>query len=83
MRLWLNTARPNPCEQSRPSSGEWTVRNREQRTVRVTLRRTVVRGGVSHEDLMRDTLDPGEARALGCELSEDGRVQLVLVSAVY
>ena len=83
VKLWLDTAAGNACEQSRPASGDWTIRNNEDRNVRVTIRRTVTKDGTSREDEMRDTLGPRESRELGCETTDNSHQSLTLVRAIY
>jgi hypothetical protein len=83
VKLWLDTASGNPCEQATPASGEWMIRNNEERNVRVIVHRAVMHDGVTKEDEMRDVLGPGESRALGCETSEEGHQTLTLVKALY
>lgn len=83
VKLWLDTAAGNACEQLKPSSGEWIIRNNEARDVLVTVRRTTTKAGISSEDEMRDTLEPRESRALGCEMTDEARQTLTLVRAIY
>ena len=83
VKLWLDTGSSNPCEQATPASGGWMIRNNEQRNVRVTVHRATSHGDSAKEDEMRDVLGPGESRALGCEASEEGRLTLTLVKAIY
>jgi hypothetical protein len=83
VKLWLDTESGNPCEQAKPASGGWMVRNNEERNVHVIVHRTVMRGDATKQDEMRDVLGPGESRALGCEISEEGHQTLTLVKAVY
>jgi hypothetical protein len=83
VKLWLDTGSGNPCEQATSASGGWTVRNNEERNVRVVVHRAVMRDGITKEDEMRDVLGPGESRALGCETSEEGHQTLTLVKAIY
>lgn len=83
VKLWLDTSPDNPCEQSTPSSGGWTIRNNEGRNVLVTLHRTITKDGATKEDQIHDTIGPQESRQLGCEISDDGRQTLTLVKAIY
>ena len=83
VKLWLDTAAGNGCEQATPASGDWMIRNNEDRHVLVTVRRTTTKAGVSHEDEVRDTLGPRESRELGCELTDETRQTLTLVRATY
>ena len=83
VKLWVDTSPDNPCEQSTPASGGWTIRNNEGRNVLVTLHRTTTKDGATKEDQIHDTIGPGEARQLGCEISDDGRQTLTLVRAIF
>lgn len=83
VKLWLDTGAGNACEQSTPASGDWMIRNNEERNVLVTVHRTATKAGESKEDEMRDTLGPREARDLGCEISDDARQNLTLVRAIF
>jgi hypothetical protein len=83
VKLWVDTGSGSPCEQSNPASGDWMIRNNEDRNVLVTVHRILTKGGATREDQMRDTLGPRESRELGCEISEDGRQTLTVVRAIF
>jgi hypothetical protein len=83
VKLWVDTASANGCEQTTPASGDWMIRNNESRNVLVTLHRTTIKDGVTKEDEMHDTLGAQESRELGCEISEDGHQTLTLVRAIF
>lgn len=83
VKLWLDTAATNACEQSTPASGGWVIHNNEGRDVLVTIRRRTTKAGVSREDVVRDTLEPRESRDLGCETTEEVHQTLTLVRAIY
>jgi hypothetical protein len=83
VKLWVDSSSGIPCEQSNPASGDWMIRNNEDRNVLVTVHRTLTKGGATKEDQMRDTLGPRESRELGCEISEDGHQTLTLVRAIF
>jgi hypothetical protein len=83
VKLWLDTGTGNACGQSTPASGDWMIRNNEERNVLVIIHRTTTKAGVSKEDDMRDTLGPRELRDLGCEVSDNERQTLTLVRAVF
>ena len=83
VKLWVDTTSGSPCEQSTPASGDWMIRNNEDRNVLVTVHRILTKGGATKEDQMRDTLGPRESRELGCELSEDGHQTLTVVRAIF
>ncbi len=83
VKLWLDSSSGASCEQATPASGGWMIRNNEERNVRVTVHRTMMRSGVMTQDDMRDTLGPGESRDLGCEISDEGHQTLTLVRAIY
>lgn len=83
VKLWVDTSSGNACEQSTPASGDWMIRNNENRHVLVTVHRTTTKEGVTKEDQVRDTLGPRESRELGCEISEDGQQTLTLVKAIF
>ena len=83
VKLWVDTTSGNPCERSTPASGDWMIRNNEDRHVLVTVHRTMIKGDSSKEDNMRDTLGPRESRELGCETSDDGHQTLKLVRAIF
>src|SRR6185437_1952866 len=83
VKLWVDTSSGNSCERSTPASGDWMIRNNEDRHVLVTVHRTTTKDGVAKEDQVRDTLGPRESRELGCEISEDGRQTLTVVRAIF
>jgi hypothetical protein len=83
VRLWVDTASDNPCEQSTPASGGWMIRNNEGRNVLVTLHRTTTKGDETKEDQVHETIGPQESRQLGCEISDDGHQTLTLVKAIF
>jgi hypothetical protein len=83
VRLWVDTASDNPCEQSTPASGGWMIRNNEGRNVLVTLHRTTTKGDETKEDQVHETIGPQESRQLGCEISDDGHQMLTLVKAIF
>jgi hypothetical protein len=83
VKLWVDSNSDNACEQATPASGDWMIRNNEDRNVLVTIHRATTKDGVTKEDEMRDTLGPRESRQLGCEISEDGHQTLTLVRAIY
>ena len=83
VKLWVDSSSGSPCELSNPASGDWMIRNNEDRNVLVTVHRTLTKGDATKEDQMRDTLGPRESRELGCEISEDGHQTLTLVRAIF
>jgi hypothetical protein len=83
VKLWVDASSGNSCEQFTPASGDWMIRNNEDRHVLVTVHRTTVKDGATKEDEMRDTLGPRESRELGCEISEDGQQTLHVVEAKF
>jgi hypothetical protein len=83
VKLWVDTASDNPCEQSTPASGGWMIRNNEGRNVLVTLHRTTTKGDETKEDQVHETIGPQESRELGCEISDDGHQTLTLVKAIF
>ncbi len=83
VKLWVDTAPDNPCEQASPASGGWLIRNNEGRNVHIVMHRTTIKAGATTEDQMQDTLGPREIREMGCEASEDGRQMLTVVKATF
>jgi hypothetical protein len=83
VKLWIDTSAGNSCEQFTPASGNWMIRNNEDRHVLVTTHRTTTKDGATKEDEMRDTLGPRESRELGCEISDGGHQTLTLVKAIF
>ena len=83
VKLWVDTSSGSPCEQSTPASGDWMIRNNEDRNVLVTVHRILTKDGATTEDQMRDTLGPRESRELGCEISQNGHQRLTLLRAIF
>ena len=83
VKLWVDTSSGSPCEQSTPASGDWMIRNNEDRNVLVTVHRISTKDGATKEDQMRDTLGPRESRELGCEISQNGHQTLTLMRAIF
>ena len=83
VKLWVDTAADNPCEQASPAGGGWLMRNNESRNVHVTVHRTMTKAGATTEDQMQDTLGPRETREMGCEVSADGRQMLTVMKASF
>lgn len=83
VKLWLDTSADAPCEQGAAPSGEWRIKNGEQRNVHVILDRIVERQGGPKKDRMEDTIGPQETRDLGCQATDAGAQTITLVRAIY